>query len=172
MLVRGTVPAGGNRCGDLEVYDADRYFTVTGERVAGAPTVIRERVDALAAVHDEYIGVEDAVTDGVGADRSRGRVPLSDEALLEKARTAANGDKFRRLWSGDTSGYPSHSEADLALCSLLAFWTGGDAARIERLFSRSGLVRDKWRERPDYRRRTIRTAIRNCREFYEPGKQD
>ena len=85
---------------------------------------------------------------------------------------AANGDKFRRLWAGDTAGYPSHSEADQALCNLLAFWTGGDPQRMEELFGRSGLARDKWWERPDYRERTIQTAIEDCAAFYEPEESE
>ncbi|MDG5761317.1 hypothetical protein QA600_18465 [Natronococcus sp. A-GB1] len=169
VLVRGQVPRGGNRRGDLEMYEADRYFTVTGEHVAGAPTEIRDRVEALTAVHDAYIGAADS--EEIAVDGASGQqVPLSDEALLETARNAANGDKFRRLWNGDTAGYPSHSEADLALCSLLAFWTGGDTARIERLFARSGLVREKWRQRPGYRERTIRRAVQGCSDFYDPGQ--
>ena len=84
------------------------------------------------------------------------------------AKNAANGEKFLALWSGDTSGYPSHSEADLALCNLLAFWTAGDPQRMEELFSQSGLAREKWRNRPDYRERTIRTAIRGVSAFYDP----
>ena len=47
---------------------------------------------------------------------------------------ARNGADFDRLWHGDTAGYPSHSEADLALCYMLAFWTGRDPGRIDRLF--------------------------------------
>ena len=62
---------------------------------------------------------------------------------------------LRAVDRGEIAGYPSHSEADLALCNLLAFWTGGDPARMERLFAQSGLVRAKWRNRPDYRERTI-----------------
>ena len=56
------------------------------------------------------------------------------------------GEKFRRLWEGDTSGYESHSEADAALCSILSYWTKGDTAQIDRLFRRSGLMRTKWDE--------------------------
>ncbi|MDS0476801.1 hypothetical protein [Natrinema sp. 1APR25-10V2] len=176
VLVQGAVPAGGHRAGQLELYDRNRYFTVTGDRVPGAPTVVAVRDVELRAVHAEYIAssgkADDTATRGDAVTARATDVDLSDEALLERAMNAANGEKFRRLWAGDTSGYPSHSEADLALCSLLAFWTGGDAERIERLFDRSGLVREKWRERPDYRRRTIRTAIRGCGAFYNPGTEE
>ena len=34
----------------------------------------------------------------------------------------------------------------MALCALLAFWTGKDTARMDRLFRRSGLMRPKWDE--------------------------
>jgi hypothetical protein len=96
----------------------------------------------------------------------RGGVKLPDEELIALALRAKNGANFRRLWEGDTTGYASHSEADLALCGHLAFWTAGDVARIERLFSQSGLVRDKWRDRQDYRDRTVERAIAGCTEVY------
>jgi len=95
---------------------------------------------------------------------------LSDEEIIEKARTANNGEKFRRLWSGDTSGYSSASEADAALCSHLAFWTGPDPQRIDNLFRQSGLCREKWTKREDYRRKTIERALRDRTEFYQAPK--
>src|SRR5438034_8490700 len=55
---------------------------------------------------------------------------------------AQNGVKFSTLWSGDTSAYSSASEGDLALCTLLAFWTQ-DAGQIDRLFRQSGLMRSE-----------------------------
>ena len=57
------------------------------------------------------------------------------------------------------------SAADLALCNLLAFWTGCQPDRIDRLFRQSGLYRQKW-ERDDYRERTIRCAIESTTEVY------
>lgn len=80
---------------------------------------------------------------------------MGDEKLLEKVLNAANSEKFRQLWIGDTSGYRGHSEAD--------------QAQMERLFEQSGLVREKWRNCADYRERTIREAIRGTTEFYEPA---
>jgi primase-polymerase (primpol)-like protein len=68
-------------------------------------------------------------------------------------------EKFERLWAGDARAYRSRSEADLALCAMLAYWADSNPRRVEELFYRSGLVRPKWRERQDYRRRTIERAI-------------
>jgi hypothetical protein len=91
---------------------------------------------------------------------------LTDDELLAKARGAANGAKFRALYDdGSTSGYPSHSEADQALCDLLAWWVGNDAARIDRLFRGSKLYRKKW-ERESYRKPTIANGIEWCAGSY------
>ena len=89
--------------------------------------------------------------------------------VVKKALAASNGARFSRLWNGDTEGYGSHSEADLALCGMLAFWTGGDAARIDTLFRQSGLYRKKW-DRKDYRNRTITEALSGKTEFYKAPK--
>src|SRR5262249_52334796 len=81
------------------------------------------------------------------------------------ASRARNGAKFHALWTGDTSGYKSQSEADLALCNLLAFYCGPDPDRIDSLFCQSGLFRSKW-QRDDYRQRTITLALQGRTEFY------
>jgi hypothetical protein len=39
------------------------------------------------------------------------------------------------------------------------------------MFRRSGLAREKWVEREDYRQSTIRAAIEKTKEFYKPGRQ-
>lgn len=176
VWIAGDLPDGGNRRGDVEMYDSDRFFTVTGEQVEGTGRSVASRPDALDAVHAEYIrddgseegdGVE-TPTDGTNHRGSTGDVDLEEDELVAKAKDAANGDKFRRLWNGDTSEYPSHSEADAALSSLLAFWTGGDRARIDRLFRQSDLYRKKW-DRDDYRQRTIDVALDGRTEFYSPS---
>ena len=100
---------------------------------------------------------------------------LEDAELIRLAQRAKNGAAFSRLWSGDWSGYPSHSEADMALCNSLAFWTNRDPEQMDRLFRQSGLMRDKWDRRQSgssYGRITIRSAIENCREVFTPRSQD
>ncbi|ELY62816.1 hypothetical protein C489_21106 [Natrinema versiforme JCM 10478] len=104
-------------------------------------------------------------------------VDLEDKDLLEKARNASNGEKFERLWRGSTAGYESQSEADMALCCLLAFWTGGDHTRMDRLFRQSGLLRDKWddvhyADGSTYGEKTIERAIASTSEFYDPDTRE
>jgi len=193
VLLRGELPEGRNRRGKIELYDQGRYFTVTGARIDGAPRSVAAREDALATVHAEHVAREDdgrdeePAQDGADMDSTgngnsaptpgtgtrSGPADLTDDELLERAMAAANGDKFRRLWNGDTSGYDSHSEADLALCCLLAFWTGTDTARIDRLFRRSGLMRPKWDEvhygdDRTYGEGTIEEAVAFVSETYDP----
>jgi hypothetical protein len=83
-----------------------------------------------------------------------------------------NGAKFSALYDrGDASGYASESEADLALCVILAFWTQKDAGRIDRLFRQSRLMRDKWNARhgtETYGARTVAAAIAKCLDTYAP----
>lgn len=101
------------------------------------------------------------------------RGPIDDDdlirrALMSRSASATFGGRacFADLWGCDVdvlaASFPpskageqyNASQADAALVSHLAFWTGRDGERIHRLMLRSGLVRDKW-EREDYLPRTI-----------------
>src|SRR5215203_5629381 len=170
ILVRGELPAGRNRKGRFEAYDRGRYFTVTGKHLAGTSQTIERRQEELQSVVRRVFGEENANghTKPVAAPEPVDN-GLSDSKVIQKALAASNGERFSRLWNGDTEEYGSHSEADLALCGMLAFWTGGDAARIDTLFRQSGLYREKW-DRKDYRNRTIAEALSGKTEFYKAPK--
>lgn len=176
VIVEGIVPPKGSRSGNVEMYDERRFFTVTGDVGTGTSKSVEKRDGALKEVHADYVRNDEGDEDTTGGthDGVNGGptdVDLEDEELLQKARNAENGDKFDALWNGSTAGYPSQSEADEALCCLLAFWTGGDRQRIDDLFRRSGLMRDKWDEdRGDktYGERTIDAALSQVDEYYEP----
>ncbi|WP_425487806.1 hypothetical protein [Natronomonas salina] len=194
VLVAGELPEGRNRRGSVELYDSARYFTVTGDHVEQTPRRVACRQDALKAIHRDYVAeaetdahapnetVDEPNEDGGAAVASSSESggpgsDFDDEAVLEKAKNAANGSKFERLWKGNTAGYESHSEADMALCCLLAFWTGGDAMQMDRLFRQSGLYRGKWNEvhygdGSTYGEKTVERAIETTTEFYEPPADD
>jgi putative DNA primase/helicase len=89
--------------------------------------------------------------------------------VLLTARSAKNGEKFSVLYDRgewEAQGFSSQSEADLWLVSRLAYWTNRDSGRMDSLFRRSQLMRDKW-ERADYRDPTIKQAIRGCKKTYQ-----
>ena len=95
-------------------------------------------------------------------------IALDDQAIKDKAMSAGNSAKFAALWRGDITGYKSASEADQALCNLIAFWTR-DASQIERLWLASGLRADDPKiDRADYRQRTISKALADVTTFYDP----
>lgn len=150
----------------LEIYvsgSTNKYVTLTGNVIRNVP--IAERGDKLSAVLEKYMKKPTVKkTDKPMECRSY----LSDGEVIEKAINAKNGAKFSELWSGNYD--KSHSEADLALCSMLAFWSGGDVAQIDRLFRQSGLYRKKW-ERKDYRGETIKKAVAGCTETYLQSRE-
>jgi putative DNA primase/helicase len=148
-FVRASIPPGGNRRAQIELYDHSRYFTVTGHYVAGTPPTIEARQSIIENLHARLFPTPQPAQRSLTDDHRprRGTEMLADDALLAQAMAARNGVHFARLWGGAISGYPSHSEADLALCSLLAFWCGPDPERIDRLFQQSKLYRTKWHRR-------------------------
>ena len=87
---------------------------------------------------------------------------LSDDEVIERIRNSKQGERFSKLFDeGDTSSYnDDDSSADMALMSMLPFWTSGNAEQMERIFSHSALAqRDKWKNRADYRQMTIVHAL-------------
>jgi DNA-binding transcriptional ArsR family regulator len=92
------------------------------------------------------------------------------EMVIEKCRAADNAAKFEALFDhGDVHAYHGgdDSVADLALLSMLAFYTQ-DPGQLERIFSASAQgKREKWRRRHDYRERTIRKSLSGLTETYD-----
>lgn len=134
----------------LEIYVSgatSKFLTVTGNSQPwGGIRPVEERGAQLQSILERYmerpqIAPQDTPT------TPQTPVNLSDEEIITRAQNARNGATFAALWNGDTSGYGSHSEADLAMCNLLAFWTGGNPTQVDRLFRMSGLMREKWDRR-------------------------
>ncbi len=139
----------------LEIYTRrGRYLTITGNILPGTSSKIADRDEEAREIHAEVFG-KPKLTVVKPLPRKKGS---DDETVIGKASAAANGTKFLSLWNGSTVGYPSASEADLALANLLAYWTDGNREQVHRLLRQSGLSRPKWDDHPDYLERTITTA--------------
>ena len=168
IIIKGKVPAGGNKKGRLEMYSQERYFTMSGLHMEGTPTTIEPRQAELEALHREIFG-ECRPEPKPQAAGNLPTLDLPDAEIIARARNARNGEKFFSLWTGDLSCYPSPSEATAALLSMLVFWCGPDPAKIDRLFRKCGLMRPKW-DRPQggetWGALEIAKAIRRSTEFY------
>ena len=184
IWVRGVKP--GERCKNaklgVEIYETDRFFTVTGNHLEGTPAAVQSRQKALTVFYNELFPQEQPApalrsTPQPASDA----IPQDDQALLHKMFNARNGATIRALWNGDKRGHvgpdgqPDESAADLALCNHLAFWTGCDVQRMDRLFRQSGLMRPKWdrraRQGETYGQGTIARAIANTSETYDPKRR-
>jgi AAA domain-containing protein/primase/DNA polymerase family protein len=131
---------------------------------------IPERQDVLDKFIEKYFP-EPKTAQTNGHAKPVGARPTDDE-VIEKCRGAENAAKFADLFDhGDVYAYHDGdpSRADLALLGILAFWTQ-DEKQLERLFSSSALGRrGKWRNRRDYRTRTIRKALADVTKTYAWG---
>lgn len=183
IIVKGEIPGDATRNGNYEIYENKRYFTFTGEKLEGLPSEVKERQKEIDDFYEEYIQTEEKdenveATPEEFVDFSindSSSSSLTNEEIIRKAKNSSNSSKFESLWNGSTAGYKSQSEADLALCSLLAFWTGGDASRIDRLFRNSGLYRSKWDEKrgnKTYGQMTIEKALHGTTDFYDAERHE
>lgn len=175
IFYRGVMPGKGNKNSvtGVEMYASARYFTMTGNRLEGTPEAIADGAQALAWIHENYIARKQARKRK--AKKAARRIVLSDEQVLEKARTAQNAEDFTVLWEGRwQEKFASQSEADLALCCALAFWTGRDREQMDRLFRQSALFREKWdkvhhADGATYGEETLEQAIARTENVYSPG---
>lgn len=158
------------------LYHTDRYAALTGIGATG--NAATDCTQALPSLVDTYWQTDAGQASGIGwtdspADGWRG--PESDDELIRRAlnsRSTASAfggrASFADLWAGNAEAlsrcYPDParaydaSSADAALAQHLAFWTGNDCDRIQRIMGKSALARDKW-EREDYLPRTILGAV-------------
>jgi putative DNA primase/helicase len=174
LFFKGRMPGGGNKNTKtgVEMYEHTRYFTMTGKKLDGASETIAEDNGTLKWIHETFIRATKKQKKKV---KKSATVRLSDENLLELAQNAENGEAFSKLWAGSwQDDYASQSEADMALCCKLAFWSGKDKEQMDRLFRRSGLFREKWDLRhhasgATYGEETLDKACELTEDVYTPG---
>lgn len=176
LHVLGSGPAPEHGCRNvplgLEFYTEGRFVALTGTGAQGDVTTRHD--PAVAALVARFFPAREALTAGAASDGPCAEWcgPTDDDELIRRAMmsgqrdpNAAFGHKitFAHLWTGDMDAirrqWPQgQSEADQALANHLAFWTGRDAPRMERLMRRSGLARDKWDVHRTYLAGTIANA--------------
>jgi hypothetical protein len=146
--LKGSISSNARRDG-IEVYKAGRFMTVTGRCLPSAsPGKIArfgEEMREFLAQITEGPDTEKKKTPAVVQSLSAQAGPELDR-VRRKVEESSDGKKFLKLWGGDTSDYPSQSEADLALCRILAINSGFRKPTVDALFRASNLFRKKWDE--------------------------
>lgn len=159
ILCFGEIPKSfKNSKNGVEIYNHARFCAMTGDAINCSD--IAESQEALNYVYSKY-----KLPDRAKFEHKNmiSKLDKSEAWIIEKA--SQNSSKFENLYHGNWKqmGYKSQSEADSALCVILAFWTDADYMLIDRIFRSSALYRDKW-EREDYRRGTIENACSLIKE--------
>lgn len=151
---------------DIECYISgltSRYFTFTGNSINNKP--INERTKELLKFLDEYMLINNST-------KEASKNNINVQKIINTIITSKHSEKFKKLfYDGNISSYNNdNSRADLALCSILAFYTQ-DFKTIDTIVQNSKLYREKW-DRLDYKEMTINKAIKDKdkREIYIENK--
>lgn len=152
----------------LELYVGgltNRFAAFTGDVILNEP--LRESTAAVLLTLDKNMQKAEKTKYSEKRDGDRASFDLVCNLRKQK-----NGEKFKKLYDdGVISGYGSQSEADAALCALIAFRTGPDPAAIDDIFRSSALYREKW-DREDYKEATITTGIDACHGTFHKSKME
>lgn len=167
-ICKGKKPGKNCKRGNFELYDSVRFITITGHTINDYPMHIREDGEGIKTVYNRRLN--SSQEEGREERRERKSTATStDEQIIGKANSSANGSKFGALYDGNNTGYNSPSDADMAFCDILAFYTK-DSKQIERIWKNSDRAREKT-ERTDYRERTVGKAIDRVKESYDWEQQ-
>jgi len=149
LIVKGKLPAGKRKKGNVEMYDTDRYFTMTGNQLGDYDEVNSNVDKPLERLHTKYLGADNsvnAVFSSFDAIPSYGN-GLDAEAVLQALKTSKNGDKWIDLLiNGDWQkyGYDSRSNAEYAVVGQLGFFSNYDKHVMDEIFQSSILIDEKW----------------------------
>lgn len=167
---------------DAELYTRKRFVTISKSHaqdnlINNSLTVVDDEFEMIVGKYfkrDVSYDTDSEEWRNTSVDEWHG--PEDDDELIAKMLKSSSGAStfddtkasIKDLWTRNVNSlskaFPHErlefdsSSADQALLSHLAFWTGKNHSRMERLFNLSALVRDKWVEREDYRRMSIINA--------------
>ena len=153
LITEAHIPGSGRKIGSVEMYSSHHFMTLTLNHVPGTPKTIEKRQaehTALSmALVPEPLRSQIKNTGGAVLPTWRTEPTPDEEAdrrVIDKALHAANGQRFKRYWEGDTTLWDgknaerrSKSEADYVLVLYLLSWTDENVEQVKRLFQQSGL---------------------------------
>lgn len=149
----------------IEVFDSARYFTVTGDTYYEEAVDIEHRdlseaYELCRETKKTYPAKSDSASPGMvdadagleaGTQIKRTSMVVTDKYELLMRGTIISSKPFViEDGYGNRLEFPSHSEADLALCTASAQRHGNNADLIFADYEASSLYREKWGNRREY----------------------
>ena len=184
FIGKGKVPGERKRYKNLEIYDRDRFFTITGNILKDKDrSKIVNINQELLPLYQIYMPSIDSV------EGKAGRINLNPSSLAYKNRFSQNdilnilfnrryfnysGEDLRQIYNGNYQNYfNSQSEADFFMLGRLLYYTADVEASIS-LMENSGLKRNKWYKRrgsADYIHYIADRAMNGISKFYDWNKE-
>lgn len=177
IICKGKLPEGSRRKGCVEMYDENRFFAFTGRAIRNIP--LQNREEEVKPLWEKYVYTPALEPQQPQYNRASNglyeTLKLSDQEILDSVANSRQSDIFFRYYDrGDISLQGGDaSKADMAFCSMLAFWCNKDVVQMDRIFRNSGLMRPKWDEHRGtrtYGQITLDVACRNVGETFVKTK--
>lgn len=173
----------GRRGGGIEVYSRERFIICTGNPVSDLNYWQLDGVTLAKVNNHNAIPIADGslilgnLVQELGEAQKQTELvevdaELTDEEIWRRAREADNSDKFIELCEGRWKqyGFPSQSEADLALMSMFTYYSKSNE-QCRRMFRNTALgTRDKASKNNRYLDKTLK-LIRG-RQAKEQDRQE
>jgi len=178
FIGKGEVPGERKRYKNLEIYDKDRFFTVTGNVIKDRNRNKVINIDSeLKPLYEKYMPKINVIN----SENKRNQITtfLKDdqdivEKLFDRGYFSYTGEDLRRIYYGNYESYfNSQSEADFFMLQRLLYYTA-DVEQAISLMENSGLKREKWYKRrgnTDYIHYIADKAIGSINQFYDWGKE-
>lgn len=171
-IVKGKYKLDKNRRDNFEIYNNGRFFALTGNILneqKNIKTISKKKFEEL---YYSTVGKNNQTTPVEARNSIPSSNNLSIDETIKKMFASSSGVKIKHLMDG-IFDYKSQSEADIALCNYLAFWTNKDPEKMDAIFRQSKLMRDKWDKKDGattYGQRTINKAIADTIETFNSSR--
>ena len=174
FIGKGEVPGERKRYKNLEIYNKDRFFTVTGNVLKDRNRNKVINIDSeLKPLYEKYMPKINVIN----SENKRNQITtfLKDdqdivEKLFDRGYFSYTGEDLRRIYYGNYESYfNSQSEADFFMLQRLLYYTA-DVEQAISLMEKSGLKREKWykkRAGTDYIHYIADKAISSINQFYD-----
>lgn len=174
IIVKGKIPGSRRRKGNIEMYDSGRFFTMTGKNIGKYKDVTEVSEQVFKTIYNKYLP-NNTIKYPTTNNYQENIHNLSEIDVINEIYNSKQAKLFDDLMKGNYEPYyTSHSEADMALANILAFWCAKDYSQMDSIFRQSNLYRDKWdekRKNSTYGEQTLFKAINEVNNIYTPKQE-